>query len=292
MFRPTLILASLVLLAHMGQAQQNAGPDFHPPIGKPAYESGRGPRVAIDGAHDNFHTGEGTYRPFADLLRRDGYRVAGLTAQFTGDSLREVDLLVIVSATGPRDVGRAASAFTDAEVDAVDRWLRGGRALLLVADHEPWPAAAAKLASRLGVEFKNAYVYDGPEGRQQGTFTFRKTDKGLAAHAVTEGVESVGTFLGSAFRITGPHVPLLRLSPAAVARPTMGNAPAAGQEPVGGWLQGALLEHGSGRAGVFAEAAMFTAQVRGGRGMGMNTPEGAGNPQFLLNVVRWLTRAP
>jgi hypothetical protein len=44
--------------------------------------------------------------------------------------------------------------------------------------------------------------------------------------------------------------------------------------------------------GVFAEAAMFSAQVRGGRPMGMNAPGAEDNPRILLNVLGWLTRAP
>jgi hypothetical protein len=54
---------------------------------------------------------------------------------------------------------------------------------------------------------------------------------------------------------------------------------------------GALLTFGKGRVAVFGEAAMFTAQVSGEqrRPMGMNMPTAAQNPQFLLNVMRWLS---
>jgi hypothetical protein len=43
---------------------------------------------------------------------------------------------------------------------------------------------------------------------------------------------------------------------------------------------------------VFGEAAMFSAQVQGGKTqMGMNAPDAKQNPQFLLNVIHWLEHA-
>jgi hypothetical protein len=290
--RPLVFAVTIALAANTGRmgAQQGPGPEFTPPIGTPAYASGTGPRVAIDGGHNNLHTVDGGYRPFAELLRRDGYRVAGITAPFSDESLRDVDVLVIVNASAPRGTTGAAAAdpsvFSDAEVEAVDRHVTAGGALLLVADHEPWPAVASKIAARLRVEFKNAYAYDGSASGN--LVSYRKADGALAAHAVTEGVSTVVTFLGSAFRVNAPHVPLLRFGPAAVARPTLGNAPHPDEVSIAGWLQGALVEHGKGRAAVFGEAAMFSAQVRGGRAMGMNAPGAEDNVRFTRNVMRWL----
>jgi len=61
--------------------------------------------------------------------------------------------------------------------------------------------------------------------------------------------------------------------------------------PVKGWYQGAVMRFGKGRVAVFGEAAMFSAQVAGPtrRPMGMNAPIAARNPQFLLNVMHWLS---
>ena len=58
-------------------------------------------------------------------------------------------------------------------------------------------------------------------------------------------------------------------------------------------LQGAVLRFGKGRVAVFGEAAMFSAQewiTKDERVlMGMNRPDAAQNPQFLLNVMHWLS---
>jgi hypothetical protein len=50
-------------------------------------------------------------------------------------------------------------------------------------------------------------------------------------------------------------------------------------EPIAGWLQGAVIEVGKGRLAVFADSALLA----GG-------PVGADNRQFLLNVMHRLSR--
>ena len=61
--------------------------------------------------------------------------------------------------------------------------------------------------------------------------------------------------------------------------------------PVTGWFQGSVLRVGKGRVAVFGEAAMFSAQVDGTNRVpfGMNTPEAKRNPQFILNLLHWLS---
>jgi len=56
-------------------------------------------------------------------------------------------------------------------------------------------------------------------------------------------------------------------------------------------MQGAALTRGRGRVAAFGEAAMFSAQVSGNerRPMGLNMGTAAENPQFLLNVMHWLS---
>jgi hypothetical protein len=56
--------------------------EYKPPIAQPAYEAGKEPCVAIDEAHHNYYTAEARYKPFAELLRRDGYRVDGFNRPF------------------------------------------------------------------------------------------------------------------------------------------------------------------------------------------------------------------
>jgi hypothetical protein len=118
-------------MAATSAAQQVADTSFAPPIGRPAYDAGRGPRVAIDEAHLNFHTADGRYAPFATLLRRDGYQVQSSRDPFTASSLARADILVVANAMHKQSENDWAplpnlSAFTDQEVAAVEAWVRAG----------------------------------------------------------------------------------------------------------------------------------------------------------------------
>ncbi len=59
---------------------------------------GSGPVVYLDEAHYNFHTVEGRYATFAEVLRKDGFVVAPLRETFTAEALAEADILVIANA--------------------------------------------------------------------------------------------------------------------------------------------------------------------------------------------------
>jgi len=305
MFRHLVVLVT-VLLAAAGtvSAQQVADPDFNPPIPRPAYKAGLGPRVAIDEAHHNFHTADGRYKPFADLLRRDGYRVAGLGKPLSADVLKSVDVLVIANALNERNAEEwslpTPSAFTRDEIAAVRAWVEKGGSLFLIADHMPFPGAAGDLAGAFGVVFSNGYAQPGNRGQGLGD-TFEPAT-GLEESAVTRGragdekVTSVTTFTGSAFKPPKDAIPVLVFGANSVSLETKkapGITPDAPRVPIEGWCQGAVLEAGKGRVAVFGEAAMFSAQLVGPdrMPMGMNAPAAKHNPQLLLNVMRWLTRA-
>jgi hypothetical protein len=306
------VLPVLVLLAaSLARAQQVADTGFKPPISKPAYPSGKGPRVIVDGGHHNFHTADGRYLPFAELLRRDGYRVSGSTALFTADALKSADVLVIANALAAVNAEERGnwelptpSAFTADEIAAVKRWVEAGGALFLIVDHMPMPGAAGDLGRAFGVEFSNGFAgLKDPTGARppsigpmaftiaNGTLTKGPWSEGRSAQ---ERVESVMTFTGSAF-YPGPKVtPVLVLPDGAVSLTPEGAfqfKPETPRVPVAGWCQGAVLTAGKGRVAIFGEAAMFTAQLGGPEKnrMGMNAPEAKQNYQFLLNVVHWLT---
>ncbi len=282
-------------------AQQIADTSFKPPIHDPAYRVGRGPVVMLDEAHFNFHTAEGRYQPFSELLRRDGYVVKASSLKFSKASLKGGQILVIANPLAERNQTDwslpTPSAFSDEEIEAVRDWVKGGGSLLLIADHMPFPGAAEKLALAFGVRFSNGYAVD---PKAQGPMLFKLSDGSLKDHPITRGradaekVDSVATFTGSAFQVDGNAQPLLVFGSTAMSLMTS----VAGQitketprVPVKGWYQGAVMRFGKGRVCVFGEAAMFSAQLAGPNRnpMGMNAPIAAQNPQFLLNVMHWLS---
>lgn len=257
-------------------AQQVADRVFRPPIEQPAYPAGKGPVVLIDEAHRNFHTAAGRYLPFAQLLRRDGYVVKASAEQFAARVLNTASVLVIAN---------AVTALTTEEVATVRVWVDGGGSLLLIADHPPFDTAAKDLGKPFEVQFSGGVAGD-PNDRS-GRLVFRRSDGTLTGHSITKGIDQVATFAGTSFQVGTSGEPLLVFGPAVYLRE--GNDP--NPRSAAGHLQGAVLHFGKGRVAVFGEAAMFSAQITGPdrHPMGMNAPIAKQNPQFLLNVMHWLT---
>lgn len=273
-------LATLIVLltvAVTAPAQQVPDTAFRPPIEKPAYPIGKGPMVLIDEAHNNFHTATGRYLPFAELLRRDGYVVKASAVRFTAEALRDGKVLVIAN---------AVEALTSEEIAAVRDWVAGGGSLLLIADHPPFAGPAAELGKAFGIRFLNGVAVE-PNNRG-GRIVFRRSDGTLMNHPVTKGIDEVATFTGTSFQLHAHGQPLLVFGPEVYSWNEK-NDP--NPVPVKGHLQGAVLEFDKGRVAVFGEAAMFSAQLAGPdkHPMGMNASIAKQNPQFLLNVMHWLT---
>jgi hypothetical protein len=301
--RTRAIATVAVLLAAGAHAQQVADHDYLPAIAAPTYAPGKGPTVCIDEAHHNFHTLGERFAAFGKLLERDGYRVVASTRRWDGGrGPDECDVLVISNAQ-PSDAEWNAyphptpSAFTDAEIAAVERWVERGGRLLLIADHMPLGGAAARLARAFDVEFTDGFAMREPAG--SGPDIFSRAAGTLADHPITRGrnpgeaVESIRTFTGQAFQ--APKAEALIVLPDGYVNLTPLKAWEFTKDtprvPAAGWLQGATLEAGKGRAAFFGEAAMFTAQRTGPNRIpvGMNAPGAEANFQFVLNVLHWLT---
>lgn len=297
------LAAMLAATAAPLKAQQVADSAFAPPIARPAFAEGAGPVVLVDEGHTNFHTTGGRYYAFAQLLRRDGYVVRGHGGPFTREALAGARVLVIANALHPQNATAwqlpTPSAFTREEIAAVEVWVRAGGSLFLIADHMPFPGAAAELAAAFGVEFHNGFAVDSMD--QGGVMRFARADGALADHPVVRGrgqderVDSVFTFTGQAFRLTAeggaPLLTLARGSKVLLPEVAWQFSPETPRIDAGGMLQGAVLAHGRGRVAIFGEAAMFSAQRAGPQRqpMGMNNPRAPQNVQFLLNLMHWLT---
>ena len=302
---PRLLLAAMsaLCLAGTAMAQQVSDPNFDAKVARPAYLE-KHPRVLFDAAHFNFHTAEGRYKPFADLLRNDGYTVVSNEKKFSPQTLEGFDVLVIVNALGAERQnlpGADQPAFTEEECDAVRDWVRAGGALLLVADHAPFGAATERLAARFGVEMHKGHTFDpqnhDPEIGNLSFLLFSRENKLLGDHPITRGrdaaeqVKRVATFTGQSLKGPEGSVAFLRLGDSAMDRQRPAGGEAEGQSldrlsdgtplppgarvrvggmrgatPAAGRAQGIALEFGRGRVVVLGEAAMLTAQLVRGPG--------------------------
>jgi hypothetical protein len=287
----------ILLLSVSAQAQQMADPEFNVAVSNPAYKQ-NGPRVMFDEAHHNFHTTDGRYKPFVDLMTNDGYRIIRNRQPFTKTSLSSFKILVIANALGAEELdddGADASAFTEEECQAVQEWVKDGGSLLLIADHAPAGGAAAALSNRFGVDMSKGFTYDPNNSVPNipSLLIFSRENKLLATHPITEGrdqnerVNKVWSFTGQSLKGPANSAAILMLSDTATdkaSREAETSVSAAGR------AQAVALKFGKGRVVVQGEAAMLSAQMAGPNKekMGMNAP-GIDNRQYAINVMHWLS---
>ena len=298
----TFMIIFGVLFSSPSIAQQYSDTLFTPNVSSPAFRHGTGPAVLIDEAHNNFHTMEGRYLPFARLLQKDGYVVAPQRTRFVRTDLERAQILVIANAlpggTQDAEILPTASAFDSAEIATVREWVNDGGSLWLIADHMPFAGAAESLAVQFGILLSNGFALDA--GTEEGLMHFTRSDGSLADHPVTRGrnpsehIDSVVAFTGQAFRFDGPGEALMTLGrnvDLLLPQVAWQFSPLTPRISASGMLQGGVVRFGKGRVAVFGEAAMFSAQIAepGHRRAGMNSRLAPQNAQFLLNVAHWLS---
>ena len=289
------IFALILLICATAVAQQQADPEFNTSVENPAYKR-EGPRVMFDEAHHNFHTTEGRYKPFVDLMMSDGYRVIRSRQSFSKQRLETYKILVIANALGAEeddDAGADSSAFNDDEITAVYDWVKDGGALLLIADHAPFGGAAAALANKFGVDMSKGYTFDPQNSIAPTQLIFSRENKLLGSHPIIEGrnekerINLVRSFTGQSLKGPEGSTGILNLAGTAFDRPTFS---AETSVSAAGRTQAVAFKLGKGRVVVQGEAAMLSAQIAGPdkHPLGMNVP-GNDNRQYALNLMHWLS---
>jgi hypothetical protein len=289
-----LLLSGSVLSLH---AQQVPDLNFKYETTKHAYTKSTGPVVTLDEAHLNFHTLEGRYRPFGNLLTDDGYVVKTGKEKFAKAYLQKTKILVIANARGDTGEWKLPTrfAFTREEVNVVEKWVKEGGSLFLIADHMPCAGAAANLAEAFGFNFINGFAFKKNKDRE----VFSRKLGNLSENPITKGsnpetrIDSIEIFTGSAFIPPAKATVIMNLDSGYVIElPSVAGEFSDTSPKMSGMhvVNGAMLQYGNGRVVIFGEAAMFTAQLQGPdkNPMGMNQPSAKQNPQFLLNVIHWL----
>lgn len=309
-YLPHLVTGAVLLgvLSALYSVPQIADPNFNANIVGPAYLKDH-PHVLFDEGHQNFHTSTGRYKPFADLITNDGYKVTPNKERFRTDILAQCNILVIASAQGANDRGDAP-AFTEAEGDVVRDWVDGGGSLLLITDIFPTGSAAENLAQRFGVEMSKGFTEDPvnhvKETKKPGILLFSREQGLIGTHPITEGrtaqerINKVITYVGQSLKGPEGSAPLLKLSDTAVDRvPELVESPNpdgppqktiqfSDPVPAVGRTQGLAFKYGRGRVVVMGEAGVLSAQVQQGAAFGMNDTR-ADNRQLTLNIMHWLS---
>lgn len=302
-------------IARQGGQQVALETDTHydASVARPTYATTH-PEVLFDTAHRNFHTPDTRYKPFADLIRNDGYRVATNGQPFTAAGLAGHNILVIANARGAEGLEVYwSSAFTEEECRVVAEWVRGGGSLLLIADHAPFGAAAEPLARAFGVDMSKGVTADpghaDPDTGNRSFILYTRDNRMLGTHPILEGAaaaERIGrvmTFSGQSLRGPAGSTALLPLADSAIDRTPPSEAEiraavSAAQEEArregregpqsvplarrgagasaAGRAQAIAFPFGRGRVVVLGEAAMLSAQV--GQFRGASHPVGMNRP--------------
>ncbi|PKP32011.1 MAG: hypothetical protein CVU00_12125 [Bacteroidetes bacterium HGW-Bacteroidetes-17] len=294
------LIVFVFFIANWTFAQQIADTNYHPNIPDPVYEIGKGPIVFIDEGHYNFHTKEGRYQSFANLLEKDGYVVTEYKGEFNEDELLKGKILVISNAINEINEQNwyvpTPSAFTKTEIEVVKKWVNDGGSLFLIADHMPFGGAATDLAATFGFKFSNGFVMD---TLSPGPAFFNLKEGTLFESIITNGrnheerVEQIATFTGQGFKIPTDAIPVLIFGEKYVniipdtAWVFEAKSPRINAK---GLAQGAYKKYGKGKVVAFGEAAMFSAQLAGPQKIrvGMNGDMAPENFQLLLNIIHWL----
>ncbi|PRP96281.1 hypothetical protein [Enhygromyxa salina] len=284
-----------------GGPDVEGGPRYRIEVPDPSHARGAGPRVGIDIAHNNYAMPH-NYDVFADALRADGFVVSTLEHSLDADALAGLELLVVVNPLHDSNLDNWAlpvpSAFGPEELEAIEAWVSGGGSLWLIADHMPFPGAAADLGARFGFTLNNGFAFREPEpGRvDRSMIQFRREDATIVAgHPITAGLEQVQSFTGEAFEAP-PEAATLLVMPddgvslmPAVAWEFDADTP---KQAVGGWPVAAVREFEGGRVAVFGEAAMLSARfVEQGDEwipVGVHAPAARDNLALVLATARWL----
>ena len=257
---------------------------FDPPIGKPAFRAGKGPAVVVDEKHRNVVSLQTYFGPVGRFLRKDGYSVASGAEAFAPGGLAKARVLIIANAQAPEASPEGVSAFSDAEVAAVEAWVSKGGGLLLIADRAPFGGPARALARAFRVTLDdNTILRKGDDGKPDGVLTIDVSADGEKSHPVFAGVSRVVYVVGES--LDGPGR-ILRAPKGTYSGPTnqAADGPSAAGKPIV-----LAFSHGKGRVVVIGDAGIASAFGSRGGATHRGISE-ADNALFVRNAVRWLAR--
>jgi len=252
------------------------------------------PVILFDAAHNNYHTASGRYKPYAELMANDGFKVIENKAPFTKEMLAKTNVVIIASPN---------SSFSITEIKLLNDWIKKGGSFLAITDHDNF--SFDNLLESLGVKTPetnftddtvHARIMKDGVTKNPRHIVFSANANLLGDHPIINGkngsekINVVMTFSGRTIIAPPESSLLLRLSETAISYLTIEPTQRTIEESVavkcnGARAFGTAFNFGKGKVVVVGEAAMQTVQQADG---GFNTP-GCDNKQFALNIMRWLT---
>ncbi|HEY0344366.1 MAG TPA: DUF6421 family protein [Solirubrobacteraceae bacterium] len=196
------------------------------------------------------HPEDSSYALAAAALRaRDLSAVAHLDGPLDGDALRDADVLVLAHPSDPhweRTVPGGSPLLSDAELDAIESFVRGGGGLIVLGEeeHDKYANNLNALVERFGIRIANDALSDYEHHDRAPHWVLGE----LAAGTRVDGVDLLAGVGSACFYRAGRLE--LRNGAAALAR-----ASASASTPGATLL--AATEHGAGRVVVAADSDLF-----------------------------------
>src|SRR5947209_1704151 len=112
------------------------------------------------------HPGDSSYQRAArELAERDFVVECNLEKPLSGQLLARCDVLVIAHPSDPRwerTTGKGSPRLSDAEIDAIEQFVRGGGGLIVLGEteQEKYGNNLNELVARFGLHLENATVQD------------------------------------------------------------------------------------------------------------------------------------
>ena len=230
---------------------------------------------AIDAERMNpANPADASYQQLAASLTKEGFDVAGhVSGEITAEALGLCDVLIIPHASTDdweKTIGNGTPVFSTSEIDAIEHFVSGGGALLLLGETEQpkYGNNFDELAGRFGVKLLNATVQD-PEHSFKDVATWIMPT--FEPHVISDFsylVQAVCLYRAGALEVTLGTKAEVFLRSAETASPASANL-------------GVAVNHDSGRVVVLADSDLF----------GDDSIEDLDNRQLLLNVVGWLANS-
>ena len=295
-----LFLSASLVFSCKEKPLASADNDFDVTLPNPTYSTNK-PKILFDEGHDNVHKTNGTYKPFATLVKNDGCEVITTDKQITNEVLSGFDIYIIANARGKGELNDFP-AFTERECSTIKEWVSNGGSLLLITDHFPMGSAVEILANKFNVEMQKGMVQDSvyhdKSTKDESQLEFSRENKLLADCDITKGIDKVITFTGQSIKCKDSCISFLNLSDVAYdmtaktevlkdGNDTRVTVTFNNPQSAKGRSQGLALKFGKGKVIVLGEAAMLSAQLnRDNSKFGMNVnPD---NKKLALNIIHWL----
>ncbi|HEY0012183.1 MAG TPA: ABC transporter permease [Allosphingosinicella sp.] len=255
-----------------GTEVQRADPSFRAQAGALVGPRSGAGAILFDSGHGNRHTltsggGKGSIGWMADAAIEAGIPVREADGPIGPEALRDVDLLV---------VGAAALPPSPEEVLAIDAWVSGGGALLLLTDHEPFALPAQALARRLGVGTSLEMVAGNESGTDRRLYRVRWGASPAELRVRAYGGQALWREAAGGARLL-PLAGEIRSSRGGLIEP-----PAQASQML-------AFSHGRGRVVLSGDSGLFTAQSSEGGPIGV-ADRSVDNERFVVEILRWLLR--